>query len=269
MIEEQDTKITVVRDADTGELLMKAATSPDVQIDTTDLIEQVANARTGPDDPDDPGATVSVTSTIAGPAAAAKAAGFLSDAEIEYRKSAVGLGGTGPTEEKRRIFDAGCLKVTAGGEAYWRGCFERRNVPDDDANHWYTLENSWAHGHHDGRVGGLDYAYVANRYFKSEASVEIINQRPKVDLDGGNGCHNVTLQMAPEGVGISDTVRVCPDRIKLGGDSDSVYATWDGWVTHDDDWVASAAMSYAQYKSGTDGVYTFTIKVDEDEHPLG
>lgn len=215
IVDDGDTKITIIRDEDTGQLLLKAATDPSVVIDTTDLIEEGAKARLAPGEADDPGIGVSIETSVASAADAQQAAAQLTRADIDFRKAAVGLQASGPTGAEDKIFDAGCIKVTAGGEAYWKGCFERRRVPDSDPDHWYTLENSWAHGHHDGLIGGIDWAYVANRYYKSSKAVTIIKQRPMTDLDVDDKCEAVQMSLAPEGVGVTDKVRVCPNEVEF------------------------------------------------------
>lgn len=268
--DEGESKITVIRDADTGILLFKAATAPDTEvvIDDPSVVEGDGGRSmfrvTASDDPDDPGVGISLAQSVAGPADAARQAAELTDADMDYRQGAIGLAPSERRTASGGIVASDCAKVTAGGEAYWRGCFERRHVPDDDPDHWYMLDSSWAHGHHEGWVGGLDWAYVANRYFKSEKNVLITRQRPVTDIEK-SPCTNVTLSMAPEGIGASETFKACPERIKLGGDDDSVYATWDGWANRDDSWRAAAVITFARMQAGTNSVLTMSLKVDEDE----
>jgi hypothetical protein len=260
LTDDGDTKITVIRDAD-GNVLVRAATDPDTVITLNNLDPDESDGKDFGDD--DAGVGVSLSSTVTSQAQAIQKASELSPETIAERRSAIGLASSGPQQYKGRIFASDCIVVT--DEVYWKGCYERRHVPDDDANHWYTLDTSWAAGHHDGRLGYMDWAYTANRYFKSSEPVEIVRQRPTSEITASDECTQRTMSLAFEGVGVLDEFSLCPEKIRVGGDLDSVYAIWDGHSSDDSKWVATEAMSVPRMDNDSNSVLTHTIKVDEDE----
>lgn len=252
-----ETMITVIRDAD-GNVVAKAATDPETQVllDDSDPIGKAS-------DQDVDGVAVSLVSSVASSAQAVQKASELDAATVAFRKAAVGLANTGPQQAKSRMFAADCISIS--DEYYWKGCYERRHVPDDDPSHWYILDASWAAGHHEGRLGYLDWAYTANRYFKSSKSVEIVRQRPTSEISASQNCTQREISLEFEGVGVADNFSLCPEKIRVGGDMDSAYAIWDGHSSDDQQWVAAEAMSVPRMANDSNNVLTYTIKVDEDE----
>jgi hypothetical protein len=124
------------------------------------------------------------------------------------------------------IYDSGCAEIDSS--VFWRGCYRRYRTDDNDANAWYTADESQGTGHGKGawylRTGRTDHRYGTG---------QVVQWQPTSDVPAGS-CRQQTFSVGAHGVSMSRTTTVCPQKISINvNDSKRFFAQWNGAVRAD------------------------------------
>lgn len=134
--------------------------------------------------------------------------------------------GTGSTA----IYDVGCLYLST--EAYAKGCYYRRAVPESMLNWYLRADSSELYGHHSGTWGSLKALRSIHDYDTGYPGTEIIQSRPAVTRDG-DGCRESSIGVSYGVFSASMPVELCPDRLDPYQRATYFRHAWYGSVVRD------------------------------------
>ncbi len=142
------------------------------------------------------------------------------------------------------LWASGCAEVrNAPNGVKWRGCYRRYTVRESDRYNWYSADESQAAG--DGSFWwALTQGRTDHRYNRT---VQIVMWQPGAEVSSGR-CHDRTFSVSAYGTSVSETVRVCPERIVPAISSNQFYTDWEGH-SHGRV-VATAAVNMAKVGNG-------------------
>lgn len=154
------------------------------------------------------------------------------------------------------IWSSGCGKI-AYADVYWSGCYRRLTVSDSDPNNWYTGDASQASGHGGNCcVRGLEHG---DTRFNYEAGT-VVAWQPGGDMPTGE-CVTRTIGINYSGLSMSDSFRLCPERIVVlgNGGSRSFGSAWLGH-THWDrtGTVGTAHEVITRVRNGASSGFSYT-----------
>lgn len=160
------------------------------------------------------------------------------------------------------IYDSGCLYITS--EMYVKGCYERRRVPEAILGWYLRMDTSEISGHHSGVYGSLTGMKSRHDYDDGYTGTEVVKNRPAATIDTGS-CHNETIGIAYEGFGVSEEVRVCPERISPYVRAKYFHHAWSGRVKEDSSWRWSLGHSVVKARDGHSNGFDYRISAFQDD----
>jgi len=133
------------------------------------------------------------------------------------------------------------------------GAFRRYKTCDSDPNYHYTYEESQlsGQGKHNIKIVnmGTEHYYLHG---------SIIKWAPGGNMTTGSSCSSQTVGLTAFGVSVSETIPVCPDRIRPSVPTKDFKVQWEG-CTNDGSTKAAANNSSDKVPNGVSAGFTYVL----------
>jgi hypothetical protein len=155
-----------------------------------------------------------------------------------------------------QISDSGTLSIN-DAHITERGAFRRYTTCDADPNNHYTYEESQLSGQgKDPCLLGCSVYNMGTEHYYLHGS--IIKWAPGGNMTTGSSCSTQTVGLSAYGVSVSDSVPVCPDRIRPSVPTKDFKVQWEG-CTSNGSTKAADALSSDKVANGVSAGFTYVL----------
>jgi len=155
-----------------------------------------------------------------------------------------------------QISDSGSLSIN-DAHITERGAFRRYTTCDADPNNHYTYEESQMSGQgKDPCFLGCSVYNMGTEHYYLHGT--IIKWAPGGNMSTGSSCSTQTVGLSAYGVSVSDSVPVCPDRIRPSVPTKDFKVQWEG-CTNNGSTKAADALSSDKVANGVSAGFTYVL----------